>query len=409
MFGFAKSDALRAEGSENAAFRDQRLALEWVRDNIASFGGDPDNVAIHGQSSGGVSVGMHLMAYGGSKPALFRKAICQSGCVEQGITRNFTVDAMTAVVNEAGCTKNGLNSKETVACLRRLDTQTLLDAQLKTAISDTKHNAGDVWLPAIDGDFLPDKPSKLIQDKRFAKNVSVMIGWTEDELSWAYDASFSSEVQTRQGLADFLPDLSATSTTKLLSLYPASDFMANPEADMPAEAYRNARIFRDLIMVCGSVYYGRALAAANNDVYLYQWNQTVLAPLIKASWNETGRGAIHTSELAYTFGDFGNYDYKGQPLSTTDSDKQLLKRGSRSWSTFAATGKPSLAGRETLQGFKPAFQKGSDGFSLYVVGGPSDGWSAVDGKTASAALKAERLRERCEFINTPEMISVLGY
>lgn len=53
VFGFAQSDALQSEGSENAGLRDQRLAMEWVRDEIAQFGGDPDNITIFGQSSGG--------------------------------------------------------------------------------------------------------------------------------------------------------------------------------------------------------------------------------------------------------------------------------------------------------------------------------------------------------------------
>lgn len=55
VFGFAKSDALQNEGSENAGLRDQRLAIEWVRDNIAEFGGDPEQITIAGQSSGGES------------------------------------------------------------------------------------------------------------------------------------------------------------------------------------------------------------------------------------------------------------------------------------------------------------------------------------------------------------------
>lgn len=53
VFGFAQSDALESEGSENAGLRDQRLAIEWVRDNIEQFGGDPDRITIFGQSSGG--------------------------------------------------------------------------------------------------------------------------------------------------------------------------------------------------------------------------------------------------------------------------------------------------------------------------------------------------------------------
>lgn len=53
VFGFAQSDALEAEGSENAGLRDQRLAFEWVRDNIRHFGGDPEKITIFGQSSGG--------------------------------------------------------------------------------------------------------------------------------------------------------------------------------------------------------------------------------------------------------------------------------------------------------------------------------------------------------------------
>ena len=53
VFGFAKSDALKFQGSENAALRDQRLALEWVQKNIKNFGGDPTKVTIFGQSSGG--------------------------------------------------------------------------------------------------------------------------------------------------------------------------------------------------------------------------------------------------------------------------------------------------------------------------------------------------------------------
>lgn len=61
VFGFALSDALMDEGSTNAGLRDQRLAIEWVRDHIGEFGGDPSKLTIFGQSSGGTTV--FVLAY----------------------------------------------------------------------------------------------------------------------------------------------------------------------------------------------------------------------------------------------------------------------------------------------------------------------------------------------------------
>jgi carboxylesterase type B len=99
FFGFAQSDALKKETSENAGLRDQRLAIEWVRDNIAYFGGDPEKITILGQSSGGLSIGMHMLAYGGAKPLPFQQGVAESQSLEPGITANFTIDAMAALAD----------------------------------------------------------------------------------------------------------------------------------------------------------------------------------------------------------------------------------------------------------------------------------------------------------------------
>ncbi|KHN95654.1 Carboxylesterase, type B [Metarhizium album ARSEF 1941] len=407
FFGFARSGALKEEGSENAGLKDQRLALEWVRDNIAQFGGDPNRVTIFGQSSGGLSVGMHIMAYGGSKPAPFHQAIAESQALEPGITGNFTTNAMQALVDHVGCNKAPLDSSETIQCLRSFDTAKVLDASLATYQSDTAHNIGDIWLPSVDGDFLPAAPSQLIRERRFS-NVTTMMGWCEDDVTFFTDASITTDQDTHNFLRAYVPGVSADNIGKLMGLYPASEFPADPASNASSEFYRSARIFRDIVMTCQPLGYAEQIAAAGNTVYLYHWNQTILDPFLSQVVHRPGMGVIHTSEFAYIFGNLSHYDTGDYDFCPSRSDYHLKRRGSRSWSTYASTGKPSLERHHTLQGFRPAFTQDGQ-VKVFVVGGPHEGLTSIDGHEALPALAQQKLRQRCAFINSPDMVQQLGY
>ncbi|KAI1410866.1 carboxylesterase family protein [Hypoxylon sp. FL1857] len=413
FFGFAQSDALESEGSENAGLRDQRLAIEWVRDNIKYFGGDPEKITIFGQSSGGLAVGMQIMAYGGSKPVPFQQGICESQALEPGITGNFTIDAFQLVVDYVGCNKSALHSAETIACLRNLDMATLEGAAEATYASDIAHNIGDIWLPVVDGDFLPAAPSQLIAEGRFA-NVKTMMGWCEDDVALFTDSDISTPQDTRNFLQSYLPGLSSGNVDALLSLYPSAEFAANEAAKLSSEFYRSARIFRDILMVCEPVHYGSALAAAGNDVYLYAWNQTILDGLLTAMYDLSGLGVIHTSEFAYIFGNISHYATLGYPFNPTDADHSLVSRGSRSWTTFASLGVPGHEGHGTFTGFAPSFAVGTQAggdetFSVFVAGGPDEGMSAVEGANSKSVVAAQKLKERCSFINSDEIIKELRF
>ncbi|ROW04066.1 hypothetical protein VSDG_01168 [Cytospora chrysosperma] len=405
FFGFARNEALKSEGSENAALRDQRLAIEWVRDNIAHFGGDPEKITISGQSSGGLSVGMQMMAYGGSKPIPFQQGICQSQALEPGIMGNFTINAMQLVIDYVGCNETSFDSEETVACLRALDTDTALNASLATYSEDYGNNIGDIWLPVVDGDFLPAAPSELIRQGRFA-NITTMFGWCDDDLTVFADNYVETANDTYNFVQTYIPTMSSDNVAKLLSLYPSDEFTANVTANLSSEFYRAARIFRDILMTCPPIWYSEHMAAKGAQVYLYDWNQTMLEPIL-ASIGWPGLGPTHTSEFAYIFGNLSHYDTNDYPFNPLDSDWALQDRGSRSWSTFAHTGVPHMKNHYTFQGFKPAYEGNQT--SIYVIGGPHEGFSTIDGPGASPALAAQSIRERCMFLNSPELISELRY
>ncbi|KAI0096209.1 putative lipase [Nemania sp. FL0031] len=407
LFGFAQSAALEAEGSENAGLRDQRLAIEWVHDHIDQFGGNPDKITIFGQSSGGLAVGMQIMAYGASKPVPFHQGICESQANEPGITGNFTINAMQLVVDTVGCNTSSLHSAETVTCLRDFDMGTLLNASIATYSADISHNIGDIWLPVVDGDFLPAAPSQLIKEGRFA-NVTAMIGWCDNDLTAFTDTSITTGEQVHAFIQAYIPTMTSANVDKFLSLYPVSDFQANEAANLSSQFYRAAQAFRDILMVCQPIFYAENLAKRGNDVYLYDWNQTISDQVIKGLANETGYGVIHTSDLEYVFGNLTVYDNGEYPLYISASDWGLSVLGSRSWSTFATTGKPSLQGHDTLKGFTTAYP-GEEKVDIFIAGGPHQGLSPIDGPGAQAALEVQRLRERCGFINSDEIIEQLRY
>ena len=353
VFGFAQSPALKKEGSENAGLRDQRLALEWVHDNIAAFGGDPSRITIHGQSSGGLAVGMQVMAYGADRPFPFQQAVCQSQALEPGITGNFTREAMAAVWKASDCDFHGLDSLATVECLRRLPMHDLLKAQLDTASDAPGANIGDQWLPVVDGEggFLPAAPSELIYQRRFG-NITFMAGWCDNDAVLFMPSNIKAPKDTHIYMTQYLPGMTAAHVDELLSLYPSSEFQSshfpNGSVQLDSEVYRCGRILRDIVFTCQPILYGEALSDMGNEVHYYDQNQTMLTPALE-SVGLYGEGVVHTSDLGYVFGNLSKFDVGGGvPYHPRPSDFELRDQESRSFSILAALCHPSLEGHDTL-------------------------------------------------------------
>ncbi|EOA83493.1 hypothetical protein ACJQWK_00331 [Exserohilum turcicum] len=414
FFGFATSHALKKEGSMNAGLRDQRLAIEWVRDNIAVFGGDPNRITIAGQSSGGLAVGMQIMAYGGEKPLPFQQAIAQSQSLEPGITGTFTRDAMKAVVDKVGCSSKytsnstSFDTPEALDCLRKLDTATLFNASASTYVADIAHNIGDVWLPQVDGDFLPAAPSQLIAEGRFG-NATFISGWMEGDLNVYTNTSISTAKETHDFFRGYLPSMSNSSLTHLLNLYPVEEF--GTSANLTQEFYRAARIFRDILMVCPSLHLGGAIKQVYRPpVYFYNFNQTILDAILESVTGIQGFGVVHTSEFAYIFETMHVYNNSGFPLDATTYDYQLAMRASRSWSTFVNKGVPSLNHYPslTLIGWNDAYSL-PGGPYVRTIGGSNPSFSALGMVNSAPEMAVQRLQERCRFLNSPNIIRELQF
>ncbi|KAJ6016647.1 secreted lipase [Penicillium sp. IBT 35674x] len=223
-FGFMPGSEILNDGSANLGLLDQRLALEWIADNIEEFGGDPSKVTIWGESAGAISVFDQMALYDGNityhGSPLFRGAIMDSGSVVpadavDGAKGQAVYDA---VVKEGGCSE----ATDTLECLRGLDYTTFLNAANSVPGILSYNSIALSYLPRPDGTVLTDSPEVLVADGRYA-SVPFIIGDQEDE--GTIFALFQSSIFTETQVVDYLQDLffadaSRTQLEDLVATYP---------------------------------------------------------------------------------------------------------------------------------------------------------------------------------------------
>lgn len=257
FFGFATSKALLDAKHTNAGVRDQRAALEWVRDNIESFGGDPQRVTAIGQSVGGSDIALQLLAFGGKDDVPFQQAIMMSGT--HGVNINTKSDLVAnnteAIARGVGCIKNGNSqSVETLQCLREAPFELLTNLSV-TASRTARPPFGEAFFyPTYDNDFLIDRPSQLLRAGKFTKGVPLIASWVANEGAWYPPPTTSTDEDVLASFGLWFTGHSESTKAKLLELYPVEDFesMVRPEYDGPitAQYYRAAQLIKDLWFTC---------------------------------------------------------------------------------------------------------------------------------------------------------------
>ncbi len=179
QFGFLALPELETEsdGVGNYGLMDQIKALEWVKANISSFGGDAGNVTIFGESAGGWSV-CNLLASPRAK-GKFDKAILESGGCDTVLTRETALDKGRLFAADLGCA-----GENKLACLRSRDANEILAGKAEDKEKKKKGLAGVIsftWVPTVDGVNLTQTPIAALESGSFNR-VPFMVGSNRDEV-----------------------------------------------------------------------------------------------------------------------------------------------------------------------------------------------------------------------------------
>lgn len=328
--GFMAHPELTAESprrsSGNYGILDQIAALQWVRRNIAKFGGDPDNVTVFGESAGGVMV-CYLMASPLAR-GLFHRAILQSctchGYVspELGNPRRYFMGSGAA--EETGLRVGRAAGAATLAELRRKSPEELTGVLARDR--ELNFHAGGT----VDGWVLLEQPSATFAAGRQAK-VPVIVGSTADEGSQAALNPASVE-NYKRWLARMFPD----SADRVFAAYPAAT----------DDGVRAAFVSLHNDYQRGHTAYSmaRETARAGQPAYLYYFSYPGKGATARL-------GAFHTIELAFVGGGHFRRGRWGEP---DEQDWRLAGVMSGYWTQFAAAGDPTRSGLPSWPPFDAA-------------------------------------------------------
>lgn len=331
----------------NQGLKDQQLALQWVRDNIAGFGGDPDRVTIFGESAGAMSVGLHELSIP-SSDGLFRAAIQQSnpmGVPYKSLAQAAPAGALFA--QKVGCAGQGL------ACLQQVPVEDVLTEQSNVSLQllsllGSRLAGFLVFAPVVDGDFVAADPT--VAATASGVPLPTVMGSNAAD-GTVFVAGILSELgQTTLKETEYLTILTllfgADNVPGIVARYGS-----NPTGD---NASNLSSITTDYLFGCPNRYVART---ARSDMYVYRFDETSLNV-----WTDVPAcdgQACHADDVPFTFHSDQVLGYTFTPAQALLSDQMIAY-----WTSFARSLDPN--GGDRL--FWPPFTR--DGLEYMILDSP---------------------------------------
>jgi para-nitrobenzyl esterase len=308
VFGYLELGAIDEafSGSGMVGLLDVQLALEWVRDNAAAFGGDPANVTLFGESGGGAKVST-LLAMPSAR-GLFHRGIIQSGPALRGVTADAAAEMARRVMADAGVTQ--------ISELQALPADRLLQAMAGGVDSPALGGAALRFAPVVDGRFLPAHPYEPVA-ARPAAGVPIMIGTTRDEALLFLLGDPHRGTLTEAQLSERVTPLLGAHAERVVEAYRRSRPQASPWDIFVAISSERFRL--------GSILLAERHGATGAPVYMYSFDFEV-NPMVKAA---------HGMEIAFAFS-----NASARPGSREET-RAVETAVSEAWIAFARSGDPS--------------------------------------------------------------------
>ena len=326
-FGFLGGEALRTRdpsgSTGNWGLLDNVAALKWLSENIGSFGGDPDNVMLFGQSSGAGSISQLL----GMQEAwpYYHKAVMESGSGSfwTYLPLEAAEGSYDSVLSSSSCT----SAKDQVACLLEAGS-----SAISNAVNSVPCRDGCNWAPTIDGVLVKGKPLELASAGQLRPDTPILQGFNlNDGAMFVPGFPFQMSTMSSSTLKSYFSDrFGEEREPTLAGLFKVPG--AWPGASSLSPDYYAAQACEtDFSYSCEALWL--TASATPGSRYIYQFSEPTSAPPL--SFGGKPSLALHSDEIGYVFGTLSK---------PSEGQKVVMESMMSYWTNFAKTGDPNDAG-----------------------------------------------------------------